>query len=261
MQAYIDRGDVLLRKLKRPQDALDCYRSGSVNARRNATVYAGRIAAVYIGTGQTAETERYLQALMRSDHPELAQAGQFYAGIHLATAKKYEAARDTLTSLAERAPSSSFTNDAIETAWVIEEGLMLGEESLDDFAAAMKADLVGDTTTVVARLESIIARGVSDPLRPRALRRLGLVLFEAGGYDAAIAALRRFLDEYPEDDQCPAVQRAIGRTYEVGLGRYDAALEEYEHVLIAYPNYAMLDDVRRDVQRVRGITQGATYAP
>jgi tetratricopeptide (TPR) repeat protein len=111
----------------------------------------------------------------------------------------------------------------------------------------MKADLVGDTTSVVASLQTIVGRSLSDPLRPRALQRLGLLFFEAGSYDAAIAALRRFLDEYPDDDQCPAVQRAIGRTYEVGLGRYDAALKEYEHVLVAYSKYAMLDDVRRDV--------------
>jgi tetratricopeptide (TPR) repeat protein len=260
-RAYVDRGDVLLRKLKRPQDALDAYKSGSVNARRDALTYAGRIAAVYIGTGRTAETEQYLRALSRAESPELAQAGQYYAGVYLATTKKYGAARDTLTSLAESAPFSPFANDAIETAWVIEEGLTLGEESLDDFAAAMKADLVGDTTTVVARLQTIVGRSLSDPLRPRALQRLGLLFFEARSYDAAIAVLRRFLDEYPDDDQCPAVQRAIGRTYEVGLGRYDAALKEYEHVLVAYSKYPMLDDVRRDVQRVRAVTQGATYAP
>ena len=260
-RSYIDRGDVLLRKLKRPKDALDAYKSGSINARKNATLYAGRIAGVYIGAGERAETEHYLQALLRSQYPELVQAGEYYTGVYLFTAGKFDAARDTLTALAEAAPSSAFTNDAIETAWMIEEGLKLGSESLDDFAAALKADLVGDTVTVVARLQSVTARGASDPLRPRALHRLGLVFYEAGNYDAAIAALRNYLDEYADRDECPTVQRAIGRTYEAGLGRYDAALREYEHVLMAYPQYAMLDDVRRDVERVRALTNGATYAP
>jgi tetratricopeptide (TPR) repeat protein len=252
---------VLLRKLKRPKDALDAYRSGSINARRNATVYAGRIAGVYIGTGQKAEAEHYLKALMNAEYPELAQAGQYYTGIHLATQEQYDAARDTLSALAEAAPSSPFANDAIETAWTLEEALKLGPESLDDFAAAMKADLVGDTLAAVTRLQAITARGMADPLRPRAMQRLGLIFFDAGSYDAALDVLGRFLAEYPENDQCPVVQRAIGRTYEVGLGQYAAALKAYERVLMNYPNYAMLDDARNDVQRVRAITKGNTYAP
>jgi tetratricopeptide (TPR) repeat protein len=259
--AYIRRGDVLLRKLKRPKDALDAYRAGSVNARRRATTYAGRIASVYIGTGSRGEAEHYLQALSRSSQPELAQAGQYYAGVYLATQHKYEAARDTLTALAEAAPFSPFTNDAIDLAWVLQEGLQLKSESLDDYAASLKADMVGDTTAVVSHLQTISGRSADDPLRPRALHQLGLVLFEAGSYDASIAALRRFLDDYPKDDACPAVQRAIGRTYELGLGRYAEALKEYEHVLVAYPEYTMLNDVRHDVERVRANSGGATYAP
>jgi TolA-binding protein len=70
-----------------------------------------------------------------------------------------------------------------------------------------------------------------------------------------------FLQDYPEDEACAAAQRAIGRTLEFGMGRYEDALKEYEHVLVAYPDYAMLDEVRHDVERVRANTQGAGYAP
>lgn len=258
--AYIQRGDVLLYKLKRPKDAMDAYKAGSINARQHATTFAGRIAAVYIGTSTPAETEHYLQALSHANRPELAQAGQYYSGVYLTTIKKYEAARDTLTSLAEKAPFSSFTNDAIALAWVLQEGLQLKSPSMDDYSATLKADLVGDTTAVVTHLQTIVGRDQSDPMRPRALYRLGLVLFDRGNYDASIAALRRFLEEYPQNDDCPAVQRAIGRTYEIGLGRNADALKEYEHILVAYPDYAMLDDVRHDVERVRA-AQGAGYAP
>ncbi|HEX6791614.1 MAG TPA: tetratricopeptide repeat protein [Candidatus Krumholzibacteria bacterium] len=259
--AYIQRGDVLLRKLKRPKDALDVYRAGSINARTRATAYAGRIAAVYIATGTPDETDHYLKALSRAGQPELAQAGQYYAGVYLTTLGKYEAARDTLTALAETAPFSPFTNDAIEVAWVLQEGTQLKSESLGEYAASLRADMVGDTLAVVTNLQTIAGRDVSDPLRPRALRRLGAVLFEAGSYDASIEALRKFLEDYPKDEECAAVQRAIGRTYELGLGDYAAALKEYEHVLVAYADYAMLDDVRRDVERVRAATKEPGYAP
>ncbi len=259
-QAYIERGDVLLRKLKRPDDALAAYKSGAVNARRLGGTFASRIAAVYIGTDRTADADRYLAALSRADNPELAQAGWYYTGIYLATKKNYTAARDTLTALAEAAPASLYTNDAIDAAWIFEEGMMYKSSSLDDIVAAMKADMRGDTTVVVSRLRTIVGRVVDDPIRPRALHRLGLVLFDQGSYDAALATLRQFLHDYPSDEGCPEVQRDIGRVYESGMGNYEKALHEYEQVLLSYPEYAMLDDVRRDVKRVKSIV-GESYAP
>jgi tetratricopeptide (TPR) repeat protein len=215
---------------------------------------------VYIGTGRTNEAETYLRSLSKAGNVELAQAGQYYTGLYLATQKKYELARDTLSSLAEGAPGSSFTNDAIQVAWVIEEGLMLQSPSLDDYMAMEKAAMVGDTTAMVSNLKAITEREAHDPLRPRALHKLGLVLFDRGSYDAAIAALQTYLKDYPKNDECPTVTRDVGRVYEVGLGRYHDALQEYEKILLSYPDYAMLDDVRRDVQRVRSLMKGS-YAP
>jgi tetratricopeptide (TPR) repeat protein len=259
-RAYIERGDVLLLKLKRPDDALNAYRSGAVNARRLGAEYAGRIARVFIGTGRTKEADSYLAQLSLAGNPELAQAGQYYTGLYLATQQKYELAKDTLTSLAEGNPGSSFTNDAIEAAWVIEEGLMLKSGSLDDFVAADKASMVGDTTVMVSKLQSIVAREAHDPLRPRALQRLGLLFFDQGSFDASLAAFQTYLKDYPKNDECAEVTRDIGRVYEVGLGRYEDALKQYEQILLNYPDYAMLDDVRRDVTRVRTLVKGS-YAP
>lgn len=259
-RAYIDRGDILLRKLKRPDAALDAYRSGSVNSRALGGAFAGAIARLYIGTGRTKDAEHYLASLSRAGNVDLAQAGQYYTGIYLATQKKYDLARDTLTSLAEGTPGSAYTNDAIEAAWIIEEGLMLKSPSLDDYVAAAKASMVGDTVVVVSKLTAIVAREAHDPLRPRALHELGLLYFDQGKFDAALAALQAYLKDYPKSDERAAVTRDVGRVYEVGLGSYQQALGEYERILMEYPEYAMLDDVRRDVQRVRSLMKGS-YAP
>lgn len=257
-RAYIARGDVLLLRLKRPDAALEAYRAGAVNSRRLGGEFAGCIARVFIGTGRTRDAETYLASLSRANNADLAQAGQYYTGLYLATQQKYDLARDTLTSLAENDPASAFTNDAIETAWVIEEGLQLKSGSLDDFMAASKASMIGDTTLVIAKLQAITARELHDPLRPRALHRLGLVYFDQGSYDAALATLQSYLKDYPKSDECPGVTRDLGRVYEVGLGRYSDALKEYERILMDYPEYAMLDDVRRDVQRVRALVKGSS---
>jgi tetratricopeptide (TPR) repeat protein len=258
-RAYLERGDVLLHKLKRPDDALEAYRSGSVNSRGLTDVFAARIGDVYLGLGRFDDAEDYFTNLIESGFPELAQAGTYYTGLRLCLAGKYAAARDTLTYLAEQVPESPYTNDAIETAWILEEGLQFESKSLGTFFEAVQADMVGDTATAVARLETIVAQPVYETLRPRALFRLGRALYHSGDLDRAVAALTRFMKEYPEEDMRPDVQRQIAAVYEFGYERYDRALAEYEDVLLNYPDYAFLDEVRKDVRRLRYIVHGEEY--
>jgi hypothetical protein len=44
--------------------------------------------------------------------------------------------------------------------------------------------------------------------------------------------------------------------YEFGYEDYAKALREYEVVLMLYPDYAFLDEVREDVRRLRFIVEG-----
>jgi tetratricopeptide (TPR) repeat protein len=98
-----------------------------------------------------------------------------------------------------------------------------------------------------------------ETLRPRALFKLGQTLYERGDLERAVAALTRFLQEYPEEDMRPDVQRQIAAVYEFGYEEYDRALKEYEDVLLNYPDYAFLDEVRKDVRRLRYIVHGEEY--
>jgi len=255
-RAYLDRGDLLLHRLKRPEDALEAYRSGSVNSRRFGDQFAARIGDLYLGLGHDDEAKSFFEGLINSGVPELAQAGTLYTGLRLALAGQYDAARDTLTYLAEEVPSSPYTNDAIENAWIIQEGMQFGSKSLDTYFQARRAEMVGDTATVVSRLEQIVAQPQSEPLRPRALFELGTTLYESGQLDSSVAVLSRFLKEYSEDDMRPDVQRQLAVVYERGYAQYDRALKEYESVLLNYPDYAFLDEVREDVRRLRGVVHG-----
>lgn len=258
-RAYLDRGDVLLYKLHRPDDALAVYKSGAVNSRRYADLFGARIAELYLGQKRNADAEHYLGSLINSGVPELIDTGIYYTGLRLAFTGDYEAARDTLTALAETEPASPYTNDAIETAWVIEEALQYESSSLTPFMEARRAAMAGDTTTVLLRLRDVVAKPVYETLRPRALFRLGVALQESGDYDGALDVLNRFLKEYPDDGLRPDVQRHIASIYEEGLEQFDKALHEYEAVLVDYPDYAFLDEVRKDVRRLRFIVEGEEY--
>jgi len=171
----------------------------------------------------------------------------------------YTTARDTLAALAESDPSSPYTNDAIETAWIVEEALQNQSKALKTFMRARQAVLVGDTTEVVAQLNTIVKLPVYETLRPRAMVMLAHVLDDSGEFAAAVTVLERFLKEYPDDALRPDVQRHLAMVYEFGYEQYERALAEYEAVLVDYPEYAFLDEVRRDVRRLRFIVDGEEY--
>lgn len=254
--AILERGDLLLHALKRPGDALEAYKVGAVNSRRLGDVFAARIAAVYLGQGKFDDAAHYFEALMGSGVEVLAQTGVYYSGLMLGLKGQYETARDTLAYLAEADPSSPYTNDAIETAWIIEEGLQSGSNSLEGFMRAIQAELLGDTGAVLAQMNRIVSGPAYDVMRPRAMFKLGKTLYETGDLDRAVSILKQFLEEYPKDALRPDVQRTIATIYEVGYEQYEQALREYEVVLMLYPDYAFLDEVRKDVRRLRFIVKG-----
>ena len=254
--ANLERGDLFLHRLKEPRKALEAFKVGAVNSRRYGDVFAARIGDVYLGTGEYADAEHYFISLRRSGIYELGQAGFYYTGLLLAFQGQYELARDTLAALAESDPSSPYTNDAIEAAWVIEEALQFGAESLETFMSARQSEMIGDTVAVIAKLGGIVAGPLTDTLRPRALFRLGQALYDSGDLDAAVRRYSQFLKEYSDNPFRPDVQRSLAAVYEFGFENYERALREYEVVLMVYPDYAFLDEVREDVRRLRFIVEG-----
>lgn len=254
--ASLERGDLLLHRLKQPRKALEAYKVGAVNSRRYGDVFAARIAEVYLGTGEYDDAEHYFTSLVGSGIYELMQTGMYYTGLLLAFRGEYESARDTLSTLAESDPASPYANNAIESAWVIEEALQFGSESLDVFMSARQSEMTGDTAMVITKLETIVAGPLYDTLRPRALFKLGQTLYESGDLDGSLQRYNQFLKEYVDNPMRPDVQRSLAAVYEFGYERYDRALREYEVVLMLYPDYAFLDEVRKDVRRLRFIVEG-----
>ena len=240
-----------------PPDRARTHDEAGARARDEAVTFASRIAGVLIGLGDDDGARAYLDSLGRSDDLEEVRTAVYFTGLRRALAGETEAARDTLTALAEQAPESPWANDAIELAWRIEEATRFGSASLGDWLGALRADLVGDSAAAVAHLEAIAARPRHEPLRERALLRLARMRLERGEARGALDALEAFMKDYPDSELRADARRLAGQVYERGLGQYDRALREYETVLLEYPDYAFLDDVRRDVRRLRSRTEGS----
>jgi tetratricopeptide (TPR) repeat protein len=250
-QAYLRKGDLVFRIQKKPKEALEIYRDGMVNSRFYRTRFAERLGRVYLVTEEYDEAQQHFGYLGSSDNEELQETGVFYSALMLVFVREYEMARDTLTSLAEKNPSSQFTNDAIELAWIIEEGLRGDQRVLNSYARALQSELADDTTRVIKELNDITGSIKDTPLRARALIRLGELYESQARYDEALRAFETFLSDYPTDGRADDVSRKIGQVYENGYGNMDLALETYEDILLAHPYYIYLDEVREDVTRIR----------
>jgi TolA-binding protein len=154
--------------------------------------------------------------------------------------------------LAEGDPSSSFANDAIDLAWVLELGLKGNEESLEVYLASIKSQYAGDSTLTIELLEPFLTGPKTNLLRPRAVYRLGSLYAGQGRFDEAIANFQALVDDHPDDPLVADANCRMARVYEYGFGDRERALKMYEHVLMVYPDYMFLDEVRKNVTRLRG---------
>lgn len=252
--AYLKKGDIVFRVQKKPREAIAVYEEGLSRSRFRTGAFAERLGRLYLVVGEYEKAGAYFTRLVNDREPELHDTGVYYAGLLLGINGNYEAAKDTLTALAQGNPSSRFTNDAIGLAWAIEEGLQGDEKMLARYVEALRYEVAEDTARVVATLGEIVARPVETPLRSRALFDLGGVYLGSGAFDNARDAFEKFVRDYPTDARVPDAWRGIGRVYEYGYADDKRALETYEEILLSYPHYIFLDEVRQDVSRLRGKT-------
>jgi len=251
-RAVLSMGDVQFYYLKQPAEALEIYRRGMKRSKEYQSSFAEQIAKVYLVLGENREAGEYCATLMKSPNRELKDTGFYYTGVMLAFTGDYTLAKDTLTAFAEGDPSSTFANDAIDFAWVVELGLKGDEESLKVYLLSIKSDYAGDSTMTIELLEPFMTGPKANLLRSRAIHRLGSLYAGQGRFDEAIANFQALIDDHPDDPLVPDANCRMARVYEYGFGDKERALKMYEHVLMVHPDYMFLDEVRKNVMRLRG---------
>ena len=260
-EAYLKKGDLVFRIQKKPEEAVEIYKAGLAKARFRPVAFAQRLGRLYLVLGDYPNAEGYFTRLVNDREPELHDTGVFYTGLLLGIQGRYEAARDTLTALAEKNPASTLTNDAIGLAWAIEEGLQGEQKNLAGYVTALRCEVAEDTTGAIEALRGLVERPAETPLRSRSLFKTGELYGQSGRFDEAVAAFETFVRDYPTDIRVADAHHAIARVYEYGYGDRDRALEKYEDILLSYPHYIYLDDVRGDVTRLRnqmGVQDGSS---
>ncbi len=249
--ALLGKGDLYFHHLKDYRGALDMYERGAGIIGDFRLQFSEREVAALLALGEDELAKEHCASFMNSRDKELVEAGYYYMGVILAFSGDPGGAKDTLTTLAESNPASKYTNDAIELAWVIEEGMRKDPERLSEYLSALRSILAGDSARAVEILTGFASSPAGTPFRPRALFKLGRLYAGRGDFGPALEAFGEFLADYPEHSLAPEVERGVAAVYETGLSDRRAALEAYEHVLMRYPGYVFLDEVREKVEKLR----------
>jgi tetratricopeptide (TPR) repeat protein len=72
--------------------------------------------------------------------------------------------------------------------------------------------------------------------------------------DEAIAAFNRILTEIPESHLSDLVLKKKAEVYELLLGQVKEAQKIYEELLTSYPNSIYIEEVRKKIRSLEGIT-------
>lgn len=124
-------------------------------------------------------------------------------------------------------------------------------ERLPDLGAALLAVQQGDTAKGLDRLERAARRLAPAAGRGDLLAYAGELAIARGDPEAAEPLLLAALEADPEGPSAPAAGLRLARIY-ADAGRNDEARTRLEHLILTFPDSAVLPEARRLLDRVRG---------
>lgn len=212
----------------------------------------------YLAAGDTARGRVVLTRLGRDAdfHQAAGHAHYHLARLDLAEGH-FATARDRFAVVAMDNPAAGYANDALDLGLAIAEELdnpSGGPAILELYAVSVYHDLTAAPERRLAALESFVREAearldLAEPqhLLERARYELAGLYADAGRLDEAVDELARLTLEHPQGRYAAA---ALARRGELLLaaGAADAARESWRQLLIQYPDYLFVDDVRDDLR-------------
>jgi len=208
----------------------------------------------YLAAGDTSRGRMVLTSLGRD--PDYHTAGG-HAHFHLARLDLAEGhfatARDLLAVVAMDNPAAPYANEALELGLAIAEEMENpsgGPSVLALYARSIYFDLTAQPAARRSALEHFVRTGTAtldleedQHLLERGRLELAQLLAEAGEYPAAIRELQEIFKRHPRG-RFPGESLALQGELYVAIGQNDKASEVWQQLLVQYPDYLFIDDVR-----------------
>jgi len=237
---------VLLR-LGRPGDALQHARTLVERTPGTRAAMEARFLAAecLIGLGRLEDAARELDEV----DPEALEPDQeeilFQRGEVLFLAGRFEDALTGYRGVVERFPEGSLVNDAISRMLLIGENRVGGEDALRLYAAALYLERLERWPEAWAVIDSLVETFPDGPLADDALLARAEIALRSDQPGPALETLDRLLGEHPESRHAP---RAVLMKGDIRLEHLDdpaVARQDYEMLLMDYPESPLLEDARR----------------
>jgi len=185
---------------------------------------------------------------LREEATFLACEARFYAGAFDTAAAGYDA-------FARAWPGSVHANDALERAYLIENGGPTAP-GLAAFADASRLARTGKPDEALVRAKEAQVAAAGGPAWSHAALLVASLLETKGDLAGAVAVTREVPKVAPDDRLAPTAMRKTGDLL-LAAGDQPAALAQYEELLVRYPRSWLAPETRRRVQSLRS-TRGGT---
>jgi tetratricopeptide (TPR) repeat protein len=175
--------------------------------------------------------------------------------------EEFEMALTGFADLAEEAPEDRMANDCLDLALLLNEATFYdGPESLKVYARYRLALMRREPQTARACLEQIVEKHGESTLHPIALFELATSYQDERKYDLALQRFANVVEQHAEHRLAPRALEAIGDIWLSHLGQPQTAQEQYERILLEYPDDLFVDGVRRKLLAARQATQEEPHA-
>jgi tetratricopeptide (TPR) repeat protein len=174
--------------------------------------------------------------------------------------RHFATARDRLAAVALANPAAPYANDALELGLVVAEELQNptgGPDLLARYSVAVWFEVTARPDSQRVALQRYIDRAAlqvdlaeKQPLLERARFELATLEREAGRPTAALVQLERIVGDQPDGRFAPRALALRGEILLEDRGDATAARQEYERLLVQYPDYLFATEIR---QRLRDL--------
>lgn len=173
----------------------------------------------------------------------------------------YELALTGFADLAEEAPEDRMANDCLDLALLLNEATFYdGPGPLGVFARYRLALVHRSQSDARAALEELVKDHGKSTIHPIAMYDLAAIYVEDRKYDIAIQRYGQLVEAHPEHRLAPRALEAIGDIWMAHLGQPQTAQENFERILLEYPEDLFLDSVRRKLLAARQVSEEEEHA-
>ena len=246
---YLFRAQVLFEDLHKSDEALNELAAIPPRGGAHTPEALELRVRILLASPSRSEAAVVLKRMASDADTTVAFLGRYGLGRLAFLGGRYDESVKILSDLAEKHPSSAWTNDALELAMDEKGAMAEGGGTLATYRAAVLAQSQGEFAAAIDSLAALGVRYPESSLAPRALFMKAEIEADAGGgvatgsaRAAARADFARLAETWPLHDLAP---RALERLAELeGRDNPGEAVAKYGQLMERYPDYPFIERVR-----------------